>query len=449
MYLTTHSRVVVASESLVPLGKIVSEEIAFLSGLSPSVVDTADSDGDIVLALDSNLGDEEYTLTIDSLAVITGGSATAVAWGTVTLLQLLKSEGDSISLPHVTISDEPSTGYRGLMIDLARKWHTIDVVKECVVLCRWYKIRYLQLHLTDDPLWTFPSTAYPELATPGSHYTLDELTDLEAYASARGVTIIPEMDIPGHSAAFVKALPDLVATNPPAGNAISPGRESTYEVLDTLIGEICDVFKSTPYFHIGADEVNDSAWSDCTECAAYRLENDIPDNDELYRHFIVRLHEIVKKHGKKTIVWEGFTVDGAIRIPDDILVMEFESHYEDPRKLLSAGYSLINTSWQPLYVVNDTNWSPEKIYAWNIYRWEHWWEKSMAYGDGIDVPSDSSVIGAQICAWEQPAEIEISSLRQRAAALSERLWDHANPRPYPDFAARMESTDAKLSKIVR
>jgi hexosaminidase len=128
--------------------------------------------------------------------------------------------------------------------------------------------------------------------------------------------------------------------------------------------------------------------------------------------------------------------------------MEFESYYELPQNYTAAGYKVINTAWQPLYVVNARNWSPEKILSWNMYHWENWVPYSAAYGKGIDVPPTPLVIGAEMCAWEQEARIEIPSLRERLAAMSERLWDHKTQRTFADFSARLKSSDAKLSKLM-
>ena len=401
-----------------------------------------------MLRIDKRLRTESYRIEVNDRVLIRGGSYKGIVWGLVTLLQSATGNGDAITIPHMTVADEPSSPYRGVLIDLARQWHPIATVKQVVVLCHWYKIGYLQLHLTDDQSWTFPSTAYPKLATPGRQYTLAELRDLEAFAAARGVTIVPEIEMPGHSGSPVAAIPEIVGHDPLSGNTMCPGRESTYEFLDTLIGEVCSVFKSTPYFHIGADEVDKGAWAGCKYCNVYRKQNDIADEDELYRHFIVRMNKIVKKHHKKIIVWEGFRVEGKIAIPKDITVMEFECAYELPQNLVKAGYTVINTSWQPLYVVNSRNWSPEQILAWNMYRWENFGDWSKAYPNGIDVSPTPLIIGAQMCAWEQPAEVEIPSLRERVPAISERVWDHKTQREYADFSKRLAGTDAELTKLL-
>jgi len=404
LVLNAECRIIAADESLGPLARVASEEMALLFGAKCRVARDGVQSGAITLKIDKLLGSEAYEIEVSDRAVVKGGSYKGVAWGLVTLLQAANADNGKVVVPQTKIADHPHAEYRGLSVDLARQWHPIEVVKQAVVLCHWYKIGYLQLHLSDNESWTFPSTAYPKLATPGRQYTLDQLRDLESFAAARGVAIVPSLDMPGHSRTLVGALPSVVGDDPlvPATCAICPGRESTYQFIDTVIGEVCRVFRSTPYYHIGGDEVDKSAWAKCKYCIDYRKRHGIDNDEELYRHFLSRIDEIVKKHGKRTIVWEGFKVAGKIPVPKDITVMEFESLYEVPQNYVAAGYKVINTAWQPLYVVNGRNWSPEKILSWNMYRWEHWLDRSAAYPSGIDVPPTPLVIGAEMCSWEQP-----------------------------------------------
>jgi hexosaminidase len=449
--LNTECQIVAADESLIPLANVASEEMRLLFGAKCRVVRDGAENGAITLKIDKRLGSEAYELEVRDGAVVKGGSYKGVVWGLVTLLQSANADSGKVVVPQMKIADRPFAEYRGLVIDLARRWHPIETVKQVVVLAHWYKIGYLQLHFTDNESWTFPSTAYPKLATPGRQYTLDQLRDLESYAAARGVTILPSLEMPGHSGAVVSALPTLVGDDPlvPDTGALCPGRESTYKYAETLVGEVCDVFRSTPYYHIGGDEVNMSAWAKCKHCIGFRKQHDIESDEELYRYFLVRLNDIVKKHGKRMIVWEGFKAKGKIPVPKDITVMEFESYYELPQNYTAAGYKVINTAWQPLYVVNARKWSPEKILSWDMYHWENWVPYSAAYGKGIDVPPTPLVIGAQMCAWEQAANIEIPTLRERLAAMSERLWDHKTRRTFADFSARLKSTDSKLTKLLQ
>jgi hexosaminidase len=179
----------------------------------------------------------------------------------------------------------------------------------------------------------------------------------------------------------------------------------------------------------------------------------LKSHEELLRYFIVSVNELVKKQGRKTIVWEGFRREGKLEIPREILVMPFEGgKYYRPDHLVEDGYTLINTSWQPLYVVSHRSapigqWPPEHIYKWNMFRWEHFRQWAPAYNP-IQLPETAHVIGAQMCAWEQPEEVEIPSLRQRLPAMSERLWSYPASGEFSDFAARLSITDASLTRLL-
>ncbi|MCY2930631.1 MAG: family 20 glycosylhydrolase [Planctomycetota bacterium] len=446
MALTAKSRIVAGKPELMLLAKILAWEIKQLVGLELEATEKPAGAGDIELAIDSGMKDEAYGVDVGKKAIVKAGNPAAVALGSVTLLQSLSARDGGVALPRMSVQDAPAVGYRGLMIDCVRQPHSINVLKQLVVLCRWHKIRYLQLHLTDSEAFTFPSTAYPPLATKDRHYSIEELRDLEVFARDRGVTIIPEIDVPGHAKVMVQALPQVFATSA-GGYEISVGREETYKALDTIVGEMCDVFRNTPYFHIGADEVTKGFWGD-PETAAYMKAHQIDNTEELYRHFIVRMNEIVKKHNKKTIVWEGFGKDGKVEIPKDITVMGYVSLDNIAPDLIAGGYPVINASGKPLYVVNGQNFPPEYIYGWNHYRWENDWKPSKAFGKPINVAPTPQVIGAQMCAWEQPELQELPSLRHRLAAMSERIWNPDAGRTFADFKDRLRATDAGLSLVM-
>ena len=213
--LTKGFSVVVEDPALEPLSDVLSEDFYLLTGLRNSATEQR---AVIRLRIDGTLGEEEYRLSIGGEAVIEGGSYQAVSMGLVTLLQ---SVDGTLKVPKSEIVDRPAKGYRGVMLDLARSWHDITTLKDIITLCRWYKINYLHLHLTDDQAFTFPSTEYPELATEGRSYTVAELRELNQYAFERGVTLIPEIDVPGHSTQFVRKLPELFGIGDPARNSFT------------------------------------------------------------------------------------------------------------------------------------------------------------------------------------------------------------------------------------
>ena len=444
LLLAETGRIVVTAEELAPLSRVLAREIELVTGLRLKPASGPAHRGDIVLHRVDRLSGETHTVAVQDRAEVSGRDLHAVALGTTTLLQSMDIGGPSPTIPHMHVVDEPRFSYRGLMVDVARHRHYVDVLKRLIVLARYYKIRYLQLHLTDDESFTFPSRAFPDLPTPGRYYTLEELRELEDFACARGVTLVPELDVPGHSASLRRVAPFSITGR----NVIDMTSEEVYEALEQIVTEICDVF-SSPYIHIGADE------SDLTGVGTTQAEKDymdrhgLEDSRDLEAHFIVRMNEIVKKHHRQTLLWEGFRGKGTdrVQIPRDVLVLSWDTRYQLPAQLLDHGYEVINASWKPLYVTSDKCWSPETIYAWNPYRWEHWDEASPS-SRPIQLEPRAGILGAQMCAWEQPGEMELPSLRSRLPAMSERLWQPDAETSFADFENRLLATDARLGRLL-
>ena len=444
--LTAECRIVAAGSGLEALAKVLRDEIYLLSAVRLGVAEGPPRAGDIVLDLAPELKGEQYTLTVDDRAIVRGGNYRAVAWGTVTLLQALDAADGEVRVPRMTVDDKPVARYRGLLIDVARKWHPVETLRPLIEMCRLYKINYMQLHLNDQQSVTFPSKAFPELQSSykGQRrtYTLEELTGLVRYADERGVTLVPELEGPGHHAGALRKLWGREGTS-----CLDMGSERTYEGLDTLIGEICEVFASSPYVHIGADECSLGGVGKSEEERAFMARHGLTGPRGLYNYYIARVNQIVKRHGKQTICWEGFHGDGGggVKIPTDIVVMPFESAYNPADKLVRRGYTVINTAWKPLYVVNARKWPAQYIYeSWNLWLWEHHRNKRCH----IQLERTDPVLGAQMCAWEQRADIELPSTRERIHAMAERIWNPDAGRAYADFAQRARATDALLDRVL-
>ncbi len=459
LVLREDARIAAENAALLPLGQVLSDEIHALSGRQLKAVTGSGSPGDIVLRLLSQSPDEAYILQIDERAIVEGGNYGAVALGTTTLLQLLQRESADVVLPRLTINDQPHSAYRGLLIDVARQYHCVETLRQCVQLCRLYKIHYLQLHLTDDQAFTFPSEAYPRLTTQnwggGPAYTRKELEELESYAAARGVAIVPEFEVPGHAGAMNRTMPELFkieGTKPYEHHAtINFANPDVLRAVDTIVGEMCDVFRSSPYFHIGGDEADFvfAHQHPDFQAAFKKFGLDEQGQWQLYRHFLIQMDEIVKKRGKQMIVWEGFhrDPDSQFQIPQDVIVMEYECPFYPPRQLVEDGYSVVNACWTPLYVVNQKRWSPRQIYDWNLYRLgQH--TTSYALTTWHQLEATPQIIGGQMCTWEQPEAIEVASLRTRLPAMSERIWNPDAGRTYDDYAQRAAATDQLLSKLI-
>ena len=483
--MTLGSRMVAATPELRPLAEVAVEEILLLTGRKLSVaVGGGIQPGDVWLEITpgqkgaSRNGlkeNQSYVLEVNDLARVRGGSYAAVAYGTVTLLQWLAGKSERTTLPRCVVRDEPSSAYRGLLVDVARKPHSIATLKRCIQLCRWYKIRYLQLHLTDDQMFTFPSTAFPKLATPGFAYTLEELRGLEQFATERGVVIVPEFDVPGHSGAAVNAMPELFSVQGGSRRGWSVtlnfAKEDACRAIETIIGEMLDVFRATPFFHIGADEsefkgfdedpffqeaylkhglTNKPMTSRPDRALADRPEMWIkpethPMAYEIFLRFVGRLNEAVKRHGRQALIWEGFSPAGTTKVPTDMLVMPYHMRNYPPHWLVEDGYSLINACVNPLYVYPGYFPDNKLIYEWNVFRFSG---LNSAWADPIVLSPPAPVLGAQMCSWENNEDRELPLLRKRLAAMSERLWNPDFNEGYAQFLTRLDRTDKNLTALL-
>jgi hexosaminidase len=436
--------------SLATLIDVLDYEYRMLSGGQVRVAAPAD-EANCRLSIDPSLEQQEYRLSTRNILDVSGGSYLGVAMGTVTLMQSLQVDGHQTFIAGLDVRDLPDKAYRGLLVDVARYWHDIETLEQLVKLCRWYKVNYLQLHLTDDQSFTFPTETLPALLTPGRHYAKQQLRDLDAFARAHGVTLVPELDVPGHAMQLTQRMPELFGLwdankNP---TTINMGREQVYDALDRVLGEIAAVFTTSPYIHIGGDEASLENVEKDPDVQHYLATHELENVQELYRHFLVRMNALVQKHGKRTLLWEGFRKEGTVAIPNDVTVMAWETKYQLPQDLLEGGYSVINASWKPLYVVNHKKWDPEYIHGWNVYRWENWVD-GMPSLIPIQLPESARVIGASMESWEQPQHIVVPSLRRRLAAMSERTWN-ASLQPKHSIEAFLQTlhqTDEGLQRIL-
>jgi hypothetical protein len=454
MPLTADSRIVAAEKTLQPLAEVLSGEIALLTGLKLEVTSGPGRAGDIVLQLDRTIQADEqilmlrnrepvrtrdgaHTILIDRQAVVTGFDYRAAAEGSSTILQLLSRRDGGFRLPRLTIKDWPHADYCGVLLDVARQDHPIDAIKKVVQLCRLYKTRYLQLHLTDDQGWTFPSTRYPQLGTKNhaAHggitprvYKLNELKALVEYADARGVTIVPEFEMPGHSGAAARAMPEVFdSINPESKQPVWIGcmnlsNEALYPALDTIIGEMCDVFKSSPYCHIGSDEVTSGRLSLHSGYKAFMAKHGLKNDTELAEHFVREVCALVKKHGKKAIKWEGL----ANYATKDVIIMAWENNSTLATEAIARGYTTITCPWG-LGVP-----------------WEQW---SMYRCNASQLKRGDSVLGATLVAWEQPPLTHITNLRSLPSR-QERTWGPDNQVTVAGYAARFQPLDAVAGKLL-
>lgn len=407
---------------------------------------TFGKDGICVLE-DGELKEGSYILDTRNKPVIRTGSETGLAYAFATLLQMMDEKG---TVPAVYIEDYPECPYRGVMVDLARKVHTIDQVICYIDYCYLLKIDHIQLHFSDNEGYVLPSKKFPKLPTEG-HFDEKEINTIREYALKRKIKIIPELDLPGHSASILKAYPEYFGNKDYSGetpdNAICVGKSGVFEKLGELIDEVISFFPESEWFHIGGDEVNFESWKRSLECNSYMHKNGIESVEKLYIHVVKRLTDIILSKGKTPVVWEGFPEDGCEELSDKVIVIAWESYYQTADKLLQHGFKVINCSWQPLYVVKDKGWVAKDILSWNIYNWQHWWPKSSAHLNPIHVCPTDRVLGGQLCAWEGNFEEEMIRVKQNLSALSERTWTVRRYCEDEQFEKKLKTVLPLLDKI--
>ena len=365
--LTAETRIVAADPKLKPLAEILSDEILLVTKLKLPVAEGEAKVGDIVLKLNPQLKagadiltvrgqevlktrDYAHTISVTDRILIEGWDYRATCEGTATLLQAIVMQGDAASVPKMTLKDWPYSDYGAIMPDCARSHQPIHVLKIAVETCRLFKIRYLHLHLSDDSAFTFPSTTYPDASSvhhpPVTPYTLDELKDLVAYADARGVTCVPELEGPGHCTALMSGLKGKLGD--PKWRAMDVVNPDIYPVLDTLVGEMCAVFKSSPYFHIGGDEVEPAFYISNDHVKKYMKENGLKGEHTVWLTYGQNMAKIVKKHGKKAIMWDGRPVGVPLdrELAKDIILYTWFPLKGRAREALDFGYTTITTPWE-------------------------------------------------------------------------------------------------------
>ena len=300
--------------------------------------------------------DESYSLKIKGGQVeLSANGERGVLHGLETLFQLLEQDGQGWYLPELVLQDSPRYPWRGLMIDVSRHWIPKEVILRNLDGMAAVKMNVLHLHLTDHQGFRIESKVFPklhEMGSEGNFYTQQDIREILDYASDRGIRIVPEFDVPGHTASWFTGYPELASDEGPhviykgvIGDAImNPANEITFNFLNQFFGEMAALFPDA-YFHVGADEPRDEDWNNNPEIREFMKDKDFSDNHALYGYFNQRLFEIVQGHGKKLLGWDEIRDAG---LPSDEIGVQtwrnhkslWESAREGSHAILSAGYYL-------------------------------------------------------------------------------------------------------------
>jgi len=388
--------------------------------------------------------DESYQLVVGTKQIRLEASTTIGALrGLQTLLQLLDRDNTGFYFPEISIQDAPRFAWRGLMIDVARHFIPAEVIKRNIEAMAAVKMNVLHLHLSDDEGFRVESKRFPLLQEKGSngqYYTQAEIKEIIVFAQARGIIVVPEFDIPGHTTSWLAGYPELATKPGPyipgspyhfdrskpfdlmqvmqtvqntAKPTFQPTKESVYAFLDQFFGEMANLFTG-PYVHIGADENNGLTWKQDSLVSAFMRENHFNTPGEMQAYFVNKVCGILAKYGKKTIGWnELFTKT----LPKDVIVQV----------------------WSPMSPPNIVGQILEQgnpvILSKGIYL-DHFFPAYIHYN--LQFPSEE-ILGGEAAQWTEIADAENIETRiwPRMAAVAERFWSPKTVRQVQDMYRRL------------
>lgn len=409
--------------------------------VSPNFVITCDAAGEQVQALEEN---ESYVLQLLPSGVqLRAPNPLGVLHGLQTFLQLVRRGADGFGIPAMTIEDQPRFPWRGLLMDVSRHFMPVEVIKRNLDGMEAVKLNVLHWHLTDDQGFRIESKRFPKLQQSGSNgmfYTQGEVREVIQYARDRGIRVIPEFDMPGHTTSWFAGYPELASAPGPYqierkwgvfDPAMDVTRDSTYKFLNDFIGEMAELFPDN-YFHIGGDEVNGKQWKNNSQIQQFMQQHGMKNHQDLQTYFNQRLQQIVSSHGKIMVGWDEILHPD---LPQTIVVQSWrgqrslaDAARRGYRGLLSSGYYL------------DLMFPASRHY-------------------GVDPLSGSTaslspeekqrVLGGEACMWaEFVTALNVDGrIWPRAAAVAERLWSAQEVKDADSMYARLQKVSDYLDAL--
>ena len=403
--------------------------------------------------------DESYRIEISTVGVqLSAAREWGVLHGLTTLFHLLADGG---AVPTMRIDDGPRFAWRGLLIDVARHFIPVSALLRTVEAMALFKLNVLHLHLTDDQGFRFPSTSFPRLAQAPC-YTKEELEMLVAFAAARGVRVLPELDVPGHTCSWLQAYPEWGSGNPQPTRrfgvhreCLDPSNPAVFHAIQTLLGELAEVFPDE-YVHIGGDEVHPEWWTASARVREYMDRHGLADVGDLHADFNRRVTAMALDLGKRVIGWDEVLHP---QLPASVVVQSWRGATARDRSLntghdcvVSANYYLdlffpagVHYRFDPeapeaeLALQEDAlGQDPRLAHAAEGMAWTRQWREVAASPE--PETARGSVIGAEACLWSELVDAETLDVRlwTRLPALAERFWSPASRRDEDDLYRRLE-----------
>ncbi|MGF1774880.1 beta-N-acetylhexosaminidase [Vibrio wakamikoensis] len=452
-----------------------SNAIDWLSNQFPEVT-FVKTEGDATLSLlkvsAEHIKPEGYELTIGGESIqIKAATSAGFFYGAVTLAQLLVT-GQGV-VTSATIIDAPQYHHRGQFLDCARSFHGIDTVKSVIDQMAWLKLNTFHWHLTDDEAWRIEIDAFPELTELGAwrgegelqpsqfgsgskryggFFTKQQIKEVVEYAKAREITVIPEIDIPGHARALIMALPNLlreaddkseyVSIQQYQDNVLNPGLPGTYQVLETILDEVCELFPSQ-VIHLGGDEVPKHVWEKSPACIAKAQAMGLDDVRLLEGHLISHLEQYLAQKGRNISVWEEASHGN--KITKNATVCAWSNGAEG-QKAAQAGYPVIMCPAQATYL--DMAWNKD-INETGVL-WAGAIDLKTAYDfEPGSIENSEQVIGTQALVWTEfvkdRAKLEYL-LYPRLFAVAEVAWTASENKSWQRFLPRVAAQLEYLDK---
>jgi hexosaminidase len=468
-------------------GRFLANELHRTTGGEFPVVPAADEKpgpAQILLTIkgaDPGLGDEGYTLEVaPGGVVIRARGAAGLFYGAQSMLQLLPPDagGPAVPIPCVQIRDRPRFKWRGMMLDVSRHFFTKPEVEQLLDAMARYKLNRFHWHLVDDQGWRVEIKKYPRLTEAGAwrqsvgfgldpksaaaygpdgryggYYKQDDIREVVAYAQARHIVIVPEIEMPGHSSAALMVRPELSCTGGPFttdlpggvfNGVYCAGNESSFAFVEDVLGEVFELFPG-PYVHIGGDEVPTNNWKNCPKCQARMKAEGLTKEIELESYFIRRIEKFVNAHHRRLIGWSEIREGG---LAESATIMDWVGGATEAAQ---AGHDVVMCPLADCYFDHyqsqDHSTEPRAIGGYLPLRQVYAFEPIPAE---LDPRLASHILGAQANVWTEymPSLKHVEYMVfPRLCALSEVVWSAKSARNWPDFDRRLQEHHARLDQL--
>jgi hexosaminidase len=385
--------------------------------------------------------DESYTLDVSAAEVrLKSATVEGAIHGLATFTQAIEPGPEGFQVPAMHIEDRPRFAWRGLLLDVCCHWMPVEVVKRNLDAMAAVKLNVFHWHLSEDQGFRVECKTYPklhQLGSDGQYYTQDQIREIVTYARDRGIRVIPEFDMPGHTGAWFPGRPELAASHGPFNiirtygvfdTVMDPTRESTYAFIDAFVKEMARLFPD-PYYHIGGDEVRPTAWNASPAIQAFAKAHGLANAAAIQVYFNQRLLKIVQKYGKTMVGWDEILVPG---LPADAVIQSWrgakslsDAASRGYRAILSTGYYL--DALRPSathYAVDPLGGEAAKLTPEQAAR----------------------ILGGEACMWSElvgPETVD-SRIWPRLAAIAERLWSPKETTDVDSMYARMAAVSLNL-----